>query len=117
MAGLFSAPGNEPTKKQISPKRRRQRSGGILIVIWALISLVEGIGSAIDDTRRSLIFISITVAFCLAGGLFIYMSSKPDIEWDKEQKQQEMDFEDPALFFLSNDETTDEDSPNSKYLE
>ena len=89
MGSIFNTNTASQSQKQpLSPKRKRQRLGGILIIVWAGISLLERLGSILNDIGGSIVFILITVGFCLVGGLFIYISSRPDPIWLQELEQQ-----------------------------
>ena len=116
MSRLFNTNNETSTKKvQISPKRRRQRLGGILIIIWAAISLIEGFGNIINDSQRSWVFIVITISFCLIGGFFIYLSTRPDLAWEKENEEPEIEIMTEYRYLTSDDDQ--EDDPKKKYLE
>jgi len=93
MAGFFNSSDNKATKKVLSPKRRRQRLGGVLIIGWAIYSLIAGFSTVIEDIENSWISIVATVVFCLAGAYFIYLSFKPDLSWEETQKSEEVSTE------------------------
>ena len=88
-----------------------------MIIIWAVISLIEGFGSLINKTQNALFFIVATVIFCLAGGFFILLSTKPDIEWENEREIETSatDIDDAKLISIYKQEG--EEDPKNKYLE
>lgn len=103
-------------KPPLSPKRKRQRLGGILIIIWAVISFIEGFGSMMDTPDQSWIFISLTIGFCLIGGFFIFLSLKPDARWEEERRA-EAEAAESEIPLPSEDTDEEEDDSKSKYLE
>lgn len=127
MAKLFSPPGMEKEKKILSPKRKRQLIGGVLIITWTVISVMESFKSIIEDISKSWVFILLSVVFCLSGGVFIFFSSKPDIPWEKEQeelkaareKEIQMNTKDFSSLLRKNNESEEDldDDPKKKFLE
>ena len=97
-----------------SPKRRKQRFGGVVLIIFMIMSGTSGAANA--EEGRLVFYISMLI-FCLIGLCFIYLSTKPDAQWEAEQEEQRAADDD---FETEEEEEEEESEPSdriSKYLE